>query len=251
MRRDCRPSPKACGERKAVRAVRRCALAALALVLAVALSVATAGIAVARNVHRRMTPLQVADFALKCARENKISKITTYFDIRCAAIQSTNISVVTGIVGGPTEFPAYSTIGFLFDQITKQYTCYAYPDKVGAQPVNVTSDCPLWIIPSEFSKTNFPSAFAIASTFTLGAAAPVPTLAQVQSVAGEALGNPTVSIGSGSPYRNGINPELTLRLTYSSGIGRHWCLWFYQQSGSGGQPQAASLVSPPGMYGTC
>ncbi len=198
-----------------------------------------------------MSPLQVADFALVCASKNAGAKVTTYFDIRCAAAHSTNISVKTGVVGGPTEFPAYSSIGFLFDSLTNQYTCYAYPDEVGAKPLNVTQDCPLWIIPKEYAKTNYPSAFAIASSFPPSTSAPLPTLAQMQSAAATARGKPTVSGGNGAVFISGITPASTFRLLYASGIGRHWCIWFYNRPDSTGQTESASLISPPGMYGTC
>jgi hypothetical protein len=196
-----------------------------------------------------MSPLQVAKLAVKCASRNKGTKITTYFDIRCAAAQSTNISVSAGVVGGPTEFPTYSSAGFLLDKTTGAFTCFAYPNEVGASPVNITSDCPLWIMPNEYAKTNYPSAYAIASYLSVNVATPVPTLAQVQNVASTARGTPSITAGSGEIFADANAPELTVRMSYSSGIGRDWCLWFYQPTNTAGQ--AAFLVSPPGMYGTC
>lgn len=200
---------------------------------------------------RRMTPLQVADFALSCASRNKGAKLTSYFDIRCAAVQSTNISVRTGVVGGPTEFPEYSSIGFLYDSLTKAYTCFAYPDKVGAKPVNITQNCPLWIIPKEYAKTNYPSAYNITAAFPSSTTTPPPTLDQMQSVAAEARGKPAVATANGAVFISGITPTTTFRMSYASGIGRNWCVWFYSRTDASGDPETASLISPPGMYGTC
>ena len=224
----------------------RVALASLLTLLIPIAAVSTSG-----AVARRMTPLQVAEFALKCASRNKSAKITTYFNIRCAAIHSTNVSVIGGVVGGPTEYPAYSSIGFLLDKDTGMITCFAYPGRVGANPVNITSDCPLWIVPWEYANTNYPSVYAITSSIPPNANSAPPTLAQVQGQAAQAVGQPTVTQGSGTIFRQSITPELTLRISYSSGIGRHWCIWHYQQSGTGDPPETGTLISPPGMYGTC
>jgi hypothetical protein len=196
-----------------------------------------------------MSPQQVANFALTCAARNSGSKVTNYHDIKCAAEHSTNITVVTGIVGGPTEFPAYSTVGFFLNSVTRQYTCFAYPDRAGARPVNITPDCPLWIISKEYAKTNYPLAFALASAFPPDS--PAPTLSQIQSVASSSRGLPTVTSGSGKVFIEGITPESTFQMSYRSGIGRDWCVWFYSRTNSAGESETASLVSPPGMYGTC
>jgi hypothetical protein len=217
----------------------------------VTLTLVTTSVSTSGATPRRMTPLQVADFALICASKNRGAKVTTYFDIRCAADHSSNISVRTGVVGGPTEFPAYSSIGFLLDSLTKKYTCFAYPDKVGARPVDISRDCPLWIIPKEYAKTNYPSAYAITAAFPPSTTSTPPTLAQVQSVAADAQGNPAASTESGTVFASGITPVSTFRLSYASGIGRNWCVWFYNRTDDSGQPQTASLISPPGMYGTC
>jgi hypothetical protein len=222
------------------------ALTSLATLTIFTTSVTTSGAAT-----RRMSPLQVADFALICASKNKGAKVTTYFDIRCAADHSSNISVRTGVVGGPTEFPTYSSIGFLLDSLTREYTCYAYPDKVGARPVNITRDCPLWIIPKEYAKTNYPSAYSITAAFPPSTTSPPPTLAQVQSVASDARGKPAASTKSGTVFASGITPVSTFLLSYASGIGRNWCVWFYNRTDASGQSQTESLISPPGMYGTC
>jgi hypothetical protein len=200
---------------------------------------------------KRMTPVQVADFALKCAIHNNGAKVTTYYDIKCAAEHSSDITVSSGVVGAPTDYPAYSSIGFLYDSLTKMYTCFAYPDKVGASPVNITSNCPLWIIPSEYATTNYASAWSIATAFPTSADPSLPTLTQLQSAAASANGTPSVTTGSGRFFIHTITPESTFRMSYSSGIGLDWCLWFYQGSGTGDQPQTRSLISPPGMYGTC
>jgi hypothetical protein len=199
----------------------------------------------------RMTPLEVADFALTCASHNAGAKITTYFDIKCAADHSSDITLSTGVVGAATDYPAYSAIGFLFDSLTKAYTCFAYPDKVRAKPINVTANCPLWLMPSEYTKTNYPSAWSIATAFPTSTDSSLPTLAQVQGAAADARGTPTVSTGSGKFFIGTITPESTFRMTYSSGIGRDWCLWFYQGKGASDQSQTSALISPPGMYGTC
>jgi hypothetical protein len=194
----------------------------------------------------RMSPQQVAEFALRCAGKNKV---TTYFDIKCAAVHSTNVSLVTGVVGGPTEYPEYSAIGFLLNNSTGAYSCYAYPDKVGAKPVNITNDCPLWLIFKEYDKTNFPLAYAIASSFVNS---PPPTLDQVQSVAATTSGAPSVSAGSGTVYSDAVvAPASTFRMSYESGVGRDWCLWFFPATDASGQPVSSSLIGPPGMYGTC
>jgi hypothetical protein len=221
------------------------ALASLIIVTFPAVSVSTSGAS-----PRRMTPLQVADFAVKCASRNKGPKITTYFDIRCAAAQSSNISVSAGVVGGPTEFPAYASIGFLLDKTTEKFTCFAYPKMVGASPINITTDCPLWIMPREYAKTNYASVYSIAAASLTDAASQLPTLAQVQEAATAAQGSPSVSAGSGDIFVRSISPELTLRLSYSAGVGRDWCLWFYETIVSG-ENQMTFLISPPGMYGTC
>jgi hypothetical protein len=202
-------------------------------------------------IAQRMTPTQVAKFALVCASRNKGPKMTTYLNIRCAANHSTNISVIAGVVGSPTEYPAYSSIGFFLDRTTAKITCFAYPVKVGAEPVNITSDCPLWLVPREYKKTNYPSAYAIATMSSTDAGSTPPTLEQVQDVAADAVGSPLVTQGSGTIFRSSITSELTLRISYPSGVGRHWCLWFYQQSDSGDPPETGALISPPGMYGTC
>jgi hypothetical protein len=223
----------------------------IALTSVVTLTLFTTAISISGAAARRMTPLQVADFALICASKNKGPKVTTYFDIRCAADHSSNISVRTGVVGGPTEFPAYSSIGFLLDSLTRTYTCYAYPDAVSARPVNITQNCPLWIIPKEYGKTNYPSAYAITSAVQPSTTSPPPTLAQLQAAAADARGKPTASTGSGTVFVGDITPLTTFRMSYASGIGRHWCVWFYNRTDASGQSQTASLISPPGMYGTC
>ena len=171
-------------------------------------------------------------------------------DIRCGAAQSSNITVSAGVVGGPTDYPTYASIGFLLDKTTKRYTCFAFPVKAAASPVNITTDCPLWIMPSEYTKTNYASVYSIASSSLISPTSPPPTLAQVQSAAAAARGTPSVSTGSGALFGNAVAPELTLRLSYSSGIGRNWCLWYYGTTVSG-QAQTTFLTSPPGMYGTC
>jgi hypothetical protein len=222
----------------------------LALTLLVSAAVYVAPVTASAATPRRMSPLQVANLAVTCATHDAGSnKVTTYHDIKCAANHSSNISVVTGVVGGPPEYPEYSSIGFLFNSVTRVYTCFAYPNKVGARPVNITENCPLWIIPREYAKTNYPFAYALASTFPSGS--PPPTLDQVQSAASSSQGMPSVTSGSGAVFAEGIIPTATFQMSYGSGIGRDWCLWFYQQADTDGQSETASLVSPPGMYGTC
>lgn len=231
-----------------MRARKRAATVVLAALIVVGVSltsVATSGAGT-----RRMTPLQVAQYAVTCASRNSGAKVTTYFDVRCAAARSSNISVSGGVITSPDVYPAYSTIGFLLDKTTKRYTCFAYPAKVGAKPVNDTNDCPLWILPSEYEKTNFPSVYAIGSSVLVSADSSPPTLSQAQSAAMTARGSPTVTAGSGEIFGNPITPDLTVRLSYTAGTGRNWCLWFYESSASG-QTQTTYLLSPPGMYGTC
>jgi hypothetical protein len=197
-----------------------------------------------------MTPLQVARYAVTCATRNIGAKTTTYFDIRCAAARSSNISLVSGVIGSATVYPTYSSIGFLLNKTTKTFTCFAYPNKVGAGPVNVTTNCPLWTVPSEYSKTNYGSVYAIASAVLTTAGSSPPTLAEAQDAATSAHGAPTVSAGSGDIFGDPTAAELTLRVSYSSGMGRDWCLWFNASSDSG-QTQTTYLTGPPGMYGTC
>lgn len=223
----------------------------VALASALTFTLSSATVSTSAAAPRPMTPLQVAKVALLCASRNQGLKITTYFNILCAANHSTNISVSAGVVGGPSEYPAYSSIGFLFDKTTGAYTCYAYPDVVGAMPVNVTNNCPLWIMPTEYAKTNYPSAYAISTAFSDEVDSQPPDLAQLQGVATQAAGHPTVTAGSGTIFGETSAPELTVRVTYSSGIDRQWCLWFYQQTDAAGQSETTSLISPPGMYGTC
>ena len=100
-------------------------------------------------------------------------------------------------------------------------------------------------------QTNYPSVYAIASSSSAEPGSPLPNLAQLQVAATDAVGNPTVTSAKGTIFRETITPELTLRISYSSGIDRLWCLWFYQQTNAGGQLETESLISPPGMYGTC
>ncbi len=195
---------------------------------------------------RQMSTFQVAQFALRCAGKNSV---TTYFDIKCSAVHSTNVTLVSGVVGGPTEYPQYSAIGFLFNRLTNAYTCYAYPDKVGAQPINVTENCPLWLVSKEYDKTNFPSVYALATSF---ASAPPPTLGQLQSAATSAKGMPSVTAGDGVIYSSAApKPAATYRMKYGSGIGRNWCLWFFPSTDPAGDPGSTSLFGPPGMYGVC
>jgi hypothetical protein len=192
-----------------------------------------------------MSSLQVAKFALRCAGKGKI---TTYFDIKCAAVHSTTVSLVTGVIGGPTEYPMYSAIGFLLDRATNTYSCYAYPDKADAQPINVTNNCPLWLISKEYAKTNFPAVYALAGSFD---DAPPPTLTQVQTAAANAPGTPSITSGSGKVYTSSSAPAATFRMAYGSGIGRNWCLWYFPATGAMGDAESWSLFGPPGMYGTC
>jgi hypothetical protein len=229
---------------------RRSAFLTLALVVSATAFVAP--VATLAATARTMSAQQVANLALTCATHNPgTNKVTTYHDIKCAANHSSNIQVITGVVGGPTEFPAYSTIGFLFNKLTKVYTCYAYLDRAGARPINDTDNCPLWLISREYAKTNFPLVYGLASAFPSDT--PPPTLDQVQSAASSSQGQPSVTSGSASAtvFTNGITPTATFQLSYGSGIGRDWCLWFYTETDTNGQSETASLEGPPGMYGTC
>jgi hypothetical protein len=224
-------------------------VATLALTLLVSALTFVVPVTPSAAAARKMSPSQVAEFALTCAKHNSGNKVTTYHDIECAANHSSNISLVSGVIGGPSEYPTYSAIGFLFNGATKEYTCYAFPDRIGAAPINVTIDCPLWILSKEYAKTNFPLVYQLASSFPSGS--PPPTLAEVQSEASSSPGTPSVTSGSGRIFSTGITPLATFQMSYRSGIGRDWCLWFYAQTGADGQLATASLEGPPGMYGTC
>jgi hypothetical protein len=228
---------------------KRFALAASILLMT--LSISTTSVARSGAASRRLTPLQVAQLAVKCASRNSGAKITTYFDIRCAADQSSNIKVTGGVVGGPTEYPTYGSIGFLLNKATGKYTCFAFPNFVGSIPANITNDCPLWVEPTQYTKTNYPSLYAIAMSVLTTAAPQPPTQVQVQDAATTARGEPSVSAGNGDIFSGAFTPELSLRMSYASGIGRHWCLWFYQETNTADQTETTFLISPPGMYGTC